>query len=114
MTVVNTKGRYFRFPDEETLLRFIELYSDLFTPYADSYIKSDHRHALCDPIEYNMLKTGYIIDPYDECKLMIRVNLSKESLEAILKSYSFTKGKFITRKRSYYREFYYMKDKESV
>lgn len=110
MTVVNNRGRYFMFSNKESLLRFIQLYGDLFTPYSDTYIQSDCRGRLGDPLDYDRLKKGYMINPFGDNELLIKVNLTNESKNTILESNCFTKSVFLTSRRSYRLEVYVIKE----
>lgn len=97
----SNKGRLFEFGDKDTMMRFIFLYKDLFTPYSkdvinyESFVCDDnssvhlnkngnltHCKGHHDARRINMLSNGYKI-LNDK---LIRVNLTPENLETILKS----------------------------
>ncbi len=109
MTVVYNKGRYFVFPNEETLSRFIKLYGDLFTPYSDSYIQSDYRNRSYNQFKYNELKKGYVRNPFGDDDLLIKVNLTKENLQYILEGGCFTRCELLPKRMSYRKEVYKLK-----
>ena len=98
----SNKGRLFRFNNSEELERFILLYEDLFTPYSLDVLKYKKKyHDDISDLERgfermrygNILKEAHLTEEVFNNDL--KVNLTKENLDKILNSESFTKERFM-------------------
>lgn len=79
------RGVNFAFPNEESMKRFIDLYGDLFIPYAEDYTKICDKTIFYTRPKHKSMEKGYIIDPYGNYEYLVRTNLTIENLEIILK-----------------------------
>ena len=91
----SNKGRYFRFNNDEEIERFILLYVDLFTPYSEDVIKYEKKYYSISDLERGFARSVY------NWNNVLRVNLTRENLDKILKSRCFRKER-LGRNRSIY------------
>ena len=88
----SNKGRFFSFPDARVMDNFINLFDDLFTPYSEEVVKYERKHN-----DYGTeldLYRGFKVIIQTKERQILRVNLTKEDLDEILKSGCFTKETF--------------------
>ena len=91
----SNKGRYFRFNNDEEIEKFILLYVDLFTPYSEDVIKCEKKYYNISDLERGFARSVY------NWNNVLRVNLTRENLDEILKSRCFRKER-LGRNRSIY------------
>lgn len=88
----SNKGRFFSFPNARVMDNFINLFDDLFTPYSGEVVKYERNYN-----DYGTemdLCRGFKVITQTKERQILRVNLTKENLDEILKSGCFTKEIF--------------------
>lgn len=87
----SNKGRFFRFNNMIELDNFVSLYSDLFTPYSKDVVDYESKYYNLGPT-MDLIRGFKVVSTGKD--IVLRANLTRENLDEILKSKSFTKEKF--------------------